>query len=365
MTHRPSSTRIPATPRRLHHRLVQAAVVAAAGLTTLPALLPGGLFAQTINDFDVQAVDRLTPGTELAFTLWGTPGAQAAMRIDGAQRSVLLLEGSPGVYHGVHTISQNDRIAPDARVSANLRVGQRVATALLDEPLQNGWVGSSAATGLPQIDRFTVTQGGDRRSGSVVDLHVQGSPGARVTVQLPGADTRRIRLVETRPGEYSARYTVQPADRLRADADAVARMRLGDRLVTARLERALDGLRLPVVGEASPPCVDCGTVLSIQRVEVDGDGSYVGTVAGGLLGAVLGSQVGGGDGRKAAGVAGAVGGALIGREIDKRNDRRDHYEVLLSMADGRQEMLTLEDAPQVKVGDRVRLVDGALQPLVF
>jgi len=80
---------------------------------------------------------------------------------------------------------------------------------------------------------------------------------------------------------------------------------------------------------------------------------------------VLGSQVGGGDGRKAAGVAGAVGGALIGREIDKRNDRRDHYEVLLSMADGRQEMLTLEDAPQVKVGDRVRLVDGALRPLVF
>jgi len=28
-------------------------------------------------------------------------------------------------------------------------------------------------------------------------------------------------------------------------------------------------------------------------------------------------------------------------------------------------MLTLDDAPQVKVGDRVRLVDGALRPLVF
>jgi len=347
------------TPPRL--RFASAAAVVAG----LSSLLPGTTFAQTINDFDVQQVDRLTPGAELAFTLWGTPGAQAVMRIDGAQRPVLLIEGSPGVYHGVHTISQSDRISPDARVSANLRVGQRVATMLLDEPLQNGWVASSGATGLPQIDRFTVTQGGDRRSGSLVDLHVQGSPGARVTVQLPGADTRRIRLVEQRPGEYSARYTVQPADRLRADAEAVARMRLGDRMVTAKLDRALDGLRLPVVGEASPPCLDCGTVLSIERIEVEGDGNYVGTVAGGLLGAVLGSQVGGGDGRKAAGVAGAVGGALIGREIDKRNDPRDHYEVLLRMADGRQEMLTLEEAPQAKVGDRVRLVDGALRPLVF
>ena len=253
----------------------------------------------------------------------------------------------------------------DARVSANLRIGQRVATALLDEPLQNGWMAPSAAAGLPQIDRFTVTQGGDRRSGSVVDLKVEGSPGARVTVKLPGADTRRIRLVEQRPGEYSARYTVQPADRLRADAEAVARMHLGGRSVTARLDRALDGLRLPVVGEALPSCLDCGTVLSIERIEVDGDGNVIGTVAGGLLGAVLGSQIGGGDGRKAAGVAGAVGGALIGREIDKRNDPRDHYEVLLRMADGRQELLTLEDAPQVQVGDRVRLVDGALRPLVF
>jgi len=352
-------------------RFIAAAALVAAGTTlSLPLLLPTAALAQArvaasatpqINAFDVQPVERLVPGAELAFTLWGTPGAAASLRIDGARRALVLDEDRPGVYTGVYTVSQRDRIAPDARVSANLRRANLVDTALLDEPLQRDAAPDPAAADVPQIDRFSITQGGDRQGGNLLDLRVTGTPGARVTVNLPGSQTRPLRLAETQPGTYQLRYAVPDGEPLRPDAAATARLRLGPRSAVATLDRALAGLRLTGVGGEPALCLSCGTVLAVNRIAVQGDGSYVGTVAGGLLGAVLGSQVGKGDGRTAAGVAGAVGGALLGREVDKRRTAREHHEVVLRMDDGRREVVTLDDAPPWKAGDHVRLVDGQLQ----
>lgn len=315
-----------------------------------------------ISAFDVKAVDKIEPGAELAFTLWGTPGALASLRIDGANRELRLVETSAGVYTGIYTISRRDQVAPDARVTGVLRRGNQVGSALLDEPLQVGWA-PAVAVSTPQIDRFTVQHGGDRSVGSRIQITLLGTPGGRASVRLPGAQRRAVLLDEVRPGEYSGSYTVTRADQLRPDQPAVARLRLGDLSVTSELDKALDGSRVTERRDARTPalCADCGRVEAINRVEVDGDGNHVGTVAGGLLGAVIGSQFGKGDGRTAAGVAGAVGGALIGREIEKKSRRSVHHEVVLRMADGQRKVVVVEQPPTWQVGDSVRVVDGVLQ----
>lgn len=325
-----------------------------------------------ITGFVVQPADRLVPGADLTFTVWGTAGATATLDIQGVARKVYLQETRPGVYEGVYTLSSRDRVAPDAHVVAKLLRGNQLTTAALAEPLQQGWqpppVASSAS---PQIERFTITQGGsnDRRVNGriqhdrVLLLRVDGSPGARVWALLPGAENRRIRLDETGPGVYTARYTVTEADRFNPDADATAVMRLGEGRTDTSLPRALSGAVPTATGRwQAAQCSSCGTVVAVNRLQVSGDGSPVGTVAGGVLGAVLGSQFGKGDGRTAAGVAGAVAGGVIGHEIDKRRNLREQFEVVVRMADGTQQTIRVDADPNLRTGDAVRVVDGKLQP---
>ena len=322
-----------------------------------------------ISGFDVQQSDRLEPGADLAFTVWGTPGATATLNIQGAARQVTLQETRPGVYEGIYTLSRRDRVAPDAHVVASLRRGNLVTTAALAEPLQQGWQPQPMAASIaPQIERFTITQAGsnERRVNGrpqrdrVLLLRVDGTPGARVWAMLPGAEKRRIRLDETSPGIYAAQYTVTDADRFDPDADARAVMRLGDRRTDSSLPRALSSVPTANGRWRAASCSACGTVVAVNRLQVSGDGSPVGTVAGGVLGAVLGSQFGKGDGRTAAGVAGAVAGGVIGHEIDKRRSVREQYEVVVRMADGTQQTVNVDADPQLRSGDAVRVVDGKL-----
>ncbi len=350
-------------------KLTTLAVACAIALTQMPAALAqttpyrAVATAPRITGFDVEQVPQLSPGTELGFTVWGTPGAQASLQIDGAQRPLSLIETGPGVYKGVYTISQRDRLQPNAQVSANLRNGNKVGSAVLDEVLQSGWQSSAApeADGAPVIERFEVRHGGDRKAGNQLHFTLRGTPGGRAVVRLVGAQ-ERFRLVEGRPGQYDGVYTIRDSDRLNPSNPIVARLKVGDRTISTTLENALDAKRLSSLRPAVA-CSDCATVLAVNRVEVEGDGSYVGgTVAGGLLGAVLGSQVGKGSGRTAAQVVGTVGGAVLGREIQKRGDKKQVYEVQLRMQDGSQQMLSFDNPPDFKAGDKVRLRDGQLSP---
>lgn len=353
--------------RRRWRSIAAAAALAAgqAGLVAVPLVFTAPVAAQTavradvprVTAFDVRPLDRIEAGAELEFTVWGTAGAEATLSIDGAQRLLRLYESSPGVYQGIYTIGVRDRITPDARVTANLRRGNVVGTALLDEALLRGWTPPPVVVGdVPRIERFTVTHGGERRIGAPIHLTLIGTPGARVTAHLPGATQRRVLLREVRAGEYVGTYVVQSNDRLEADEPVLARMRVGDRVVTTRLENALDRARLQYSAADPALCVNCGKVVAINRIEIDGDGRYIGgTVAGGVLGAVIGRQIGSGDGRTAAGVVGAVGGALIGREIERRNDRQEAFEVVIQMSNGQRQAVVYEDPPPVQVGDNVRV----------
>ncbi|HSQ71716.1 MAG TPA: glycine zipper 2TM domain-containing protein [Rubrivivax sp.] len=192
-----------------------------------------------------------------------------------------------------------------------------------------------------------------------MDFTLVGTPGGRATVRMVGVQPR-FRLTETRTGTYTGSYTVHPNDQLDPKDANVARLRVGERSTSTTLEKAIGVNRLNKLALAQP-CSDCATVLAVNRVEVEGDGRYIGgAVAGGLLGAVLGSQVG--SGRTAAQVAGVLGGAVLGREVQKSTqDKEDHFEIVLHMRDdGSQRMVSYDDAPAFKVGDKVLLRDGGL-----
>jgi outer membrane lipoprotein SlyB len=102
-----------------------------------------------------------------------------------------------------------------------------------------------------------------------------------------------------------------------------------------------------------------GTVDSIRVVRVDPATSGAGAVAGGLLGALAGSQVGSGSGRTAATAAGAIGGAVVGNRVeDSRNMPRDVYQISVRLDNGDYRTINQDSAFDLRVGSRVRVVDG-------
>ncbi len=107
-------------------------------------------------------------------------------------------------------------------------------------------------------------------------------------------------------------------------------------------------------------CATCGRVEAIRTVEVKGAGTGLGAVAGGVTGAVVGHQVGRGNGNTAMTILGAAGGAFAGNEIEKNVKKHYSYRVTVRMDDGSFRTVSQSAAPAVAVGERVRIVDGAV-----
>ncbi|WP_296948299.1 glycine zipper 2TM domain-containing protein [uncultured Massilia sp.] len=91
-----------------------------------------------VRSFDVRGNDNLGPGNELTFTVFGTPGAKVDVQIAGTRNILTLPEVRPGEYSGLYTIRRDDRIAPDAPVTATIRANGRYTTATLGRPLLAG-----------------------------------------------------------------------------------------------------------------------------------------------------------------------------------------------------------------------------------
>lgn len=113
----------------------------------------------------------------------------------------------------------------------------------------------------------------------------------------------------------------------------------------------------PVAAAPRPVCADCGTIETFREIQVKGDGSPVGAVAGGAAGALLGHQFGRGSGKDLLTIAGAVGGAFAGHEIERNVRKKTRYEVSVRMEDGSLRTVTQDAPPAWHVGERVRVVD--------
>lgn len=112
--------------------------------------------------------------------------------------------------------------------------------------------------------------------------------------------------------------------------------------------------------QAKVICKSCGVITSIRTVEQAGEGSGLGVIAGGVAGALLGSQVGKGTGKDVATIAGAVGGGYAGHQIEKKVRTTKHYEIIVSMQDGSTRTMVQDAPPAYSIGEKVRIVDGAL-----
>ena len=105
------------------------------------------------------------------------------------------------------------------------------------------------------------------------------------------------------------------------------------------------------------------TVQAVREVKDAGESTALGPVAGGIAGAVLGNQIGKGHGsQKVITVLGAAGGAFAGHAIEKQARGTTHWEVDVRRDDGANETVRSDVAPSYQPGQRVRLIDGRLQP---
>ena len=113
-----------------------------------------------------------------------------------------------------------------------------------------------------------------------------------------------------------------------------------------------------VASNADKTCSNCGVVESINAVEIRGQGTGLGVVAGGITGALLGNQIGRGSGNTVATIAGAAGGAYAGNEIEKNMKKSLRYQVRVRMNDDTYRTIYQTYAPAFAVGDKVKVVNG-------
>ncbi|MDB5866373.1 MAG: hypothetical protein JWO70_4179 [Betaproteobacteria bacterium] len=107
--------------------------VAAAPATPTPAA-PGQTAAK-IERFNVAPVDKLDPGVDLKFTLIGTPGARAAVNIQGVNRDVAMTEVKSGQYEASYTVRRLDHFPPSGNIVARLEAGGQTARTRLNQAL--------------------------------------------------------------------------------------------------------------------------------------------------------------------------------------------------------------------------------------
>ncbi len=116
------------------------------------------------------------------------------------------------------------------------------------------------------------------------------------------------------------------------------------------------------VPPAPPSCPDCGVISNVREVTHEGKGTGAGAIAGGLAGAVLGSNVGKGNTRTLASIAGAVGGGMLGNSIEKSQGKTVSYQVTVRMDDGTTRLIDSATMPSWRIGDKVKMVSGAIVP---
>lgn len=283
------------------------ALVVAWAAAVASLALAGLAQAQTsprIDGVDVERVAALADGTRLNFSVFGSAGAQVQLQIDGARRPLTLRELQPGVYDGTYVLEAGEQIAPDARVTATLRLHGQEARALLDEPLL---LGDAPVPARRPVDT------------------PQASP------QWPPPPPSQPPPV-TRPAPDTPPFETPPPPRPIAWPPA----------------RATDP---PPEARGNPtPCTECAIVESIRPLpaETHPPASRPGTLLGGLFGDRVGAAVD----RHVARVTGAIDRAVHGRSLDETPG--PGVEVVLRLPNGQRLVRIYDRAPELRVGDLVR-----------
>jgi len=117
-------------------------------------------------------------------------------------------------------------------------------------------------------------------------------------------------------------------------------------------------------GTAPPPpasCRGCGTIVSIQEVQREGQSTGLGAVGGALAGGLVGNQFGGGGGRAAMTVLGAVGGGFAGNTVEKHLRSDVEYQVRVRTDDGHTRYFNYRNPPPYQQGQRIRVGKSGIE----
>lgn len=235
----------------------------AAAVVSMPAAAAKRATSQAapeVQSLQVEGDGGFVAGSSLQFTVEGTPRARASVRVRGVARNIPLSETSRGVYTGEYTVRRQDRILENSAIQATLRTGNRSTVANFSFP--TGFAGPQVAAPSPiavapppvapaptqlKIDRFTVVPVNRIEPGADLRFTLNGLPGATATFDIPGV-IDNVAMREVRPGVYEGNYTIRQLDNLAPSRPIVARLRQGDRVVTASLTQ-------PLMADAKPPVV--------------------------------------------------------------------------------------------------------------
>ena len=194
-------------------------------------------------------------------------------------------------------------------------------------------------------------------TGHSQNVQVQAAKPAEEPLRLAAAaqlaDKPVVHQAAARPAgpvEKAARPGAEPAKTVRDEAP----LRVAQNDPSPRYEPA------PRAEPVKPLCYDCGVIESVREIEKKGEGSGLGAVAGGVAGGVLGHQTGGGRGKDVMTVLGAIGGAVAGHQIEKSVKKVKSYEVAIRFEDGTSRLITQDNPPVWRSGDKVRLVNGVI-----
>jgi outer membrane lipoprotein SlyB len=219
-------------------------------------------------------------------------------------------------------------------------------------------VGVGALTGVLPMSR-----------GSVQDTTPAPLSAAAPASQAP-VQASAPEVAPAMPAARASSPTPKPAKKAVARAappHAPAPVAYNDFGQDPRLAQASATTPPPPPVEAPRPVIPAGTfgvVESVREVSQPAEKSNgIGPIAGGIAGAVLGNQVGHGMGKNIATVLGAAGGAYAGREIEQRARAEKHWETTVRLDDGSYRTVSSSTAPIWQSGNRVRLVEGKLQPV--
>lgn len=215
---------------------------------------PRARFAPEISSFQVDVTDQLAPGSDLSFTLEGSPRGRASVRLSGVNKNIVLSEVERGVYEGSYTLSRRDRLGPQPTATATLRV--RNVSKVVTQALAGGPppVASQPPPPVPPpaapplaIERFTVVPVARIEPGAELRFAAVGTPGARATLSIDGV-VQGIAMQEVRPGRYEGAYTIRRNDNFPPSLNIVATLEGNGQTIRSRLNQAL-------LVDARPPTV--------------------------------------------------------------------------------------------------------------
>jgi hypothetical protein len=210
-----------------------------------------------VTGFEMDPIDRVAAGAELFFSIQGTPGSRATVRVAGVSRAIVLQEVEDGVYEGSYTLRPKDRATPNSAATVTLKRANRSTVTTLGRlsalagVQQSAPVAQAPQPAVPttlQISRFNVRPIEKIEPGAELRFTAEGTPGARASVNIDNVASA-VPLRETRPGHYEGTYTIRRFDRIIEGMPIVATLEAHGQTVRSNLARG------GMLVDARPPTI--------------------------------------------------------------------------------------------------------------